>query len=288
MAKAINEALYQVLREPVKYLRYTLITFITNLGKPTSLNIGGGPNFYSFGWINFDEVKSKMNPSPFQLTPNCVFPLKDRSLKIIYTSHCLEHLDTPTVTRVLKESHRVLKHDGKFIIKIPDFDEILKRWKMKDLNYFDNRWDYKSIVHTWKNRGISDCLDYRAATIFCGFWNEEYGNHYSQQFRKSESAYHGPPIVEIEFLQNLMNNYTPSQISAKLRRIVLKNEKNFKFNHQNAWSRQELDKLLNSFGFRVRTFSKELILKRWGDIPTITNMSELSMYCWAEPISKYK
>lgn len=251
--------------------------------KPVFINLGGGPEFYAEGWLNLEEVQSKLNPKPFRLTPDCEIPVVKGSIHTVYTSHCLEHLNTPTVFRVLTEIYRVLKNDGRLIIKIPDFDKVLERWKNRDASFFNDKdWDYKSITHTWKSRQIPDCLDYRAAAIFCGFWNEEYGDHYSGQVQQNESAYHGPPIVGIEFLKNLMKNHTPSQISAELKRAVLKNENNFKFNHQNAWSRQELETLLIQTGFRIKSFDKEFIIVNCKYIPEINAMKEQSIYCWAE------
>lgn len=263
---------------------YTLITFrvAQKLRKPNFINIAGGPNFHAHQWLNLEVVQSKFNPKPFELSPDCQFPVAEGSIHTVYTSHCLEHLDVPTVFRVLAEVYRVLKSDGRLIIKIPDFDEVLERWQKRDATFFDERWDYKSATYTWNSRQIPDCLDYRAAMLFCGFWNEEYGDHYSGKILQNEFAYHGPPVVRIEFLQNLMKNHTPSQISAELREVVLKNEKGFTFNHQNAWSRQEFETLLIQTGFRIKSFDKEFIIANCKYIPGMNAMKDQSIYCLAE------
>lgn len=259
------------------------LLFKRKLRKPIFINLGGGPGFNGEGWLNLEEVQSKLNPKPFRLTPDCEIPVVKGSIRTVYASHCLEHLNMPTVFQILTEIYRVLKSDGNLLIKMPDFDKVLARWKNGDASFFNDKdWDYKSITHTWKQRQIRDCLDYRAAAIFCSFWNEEYGDHYSGQVQQNESAYHGPPVVGVGFLQNLMKNGTPCQISAELRKVVLKNEKNFKFNHQNAWSRQELETLLMQTGFRIKSFDKEFIIANSKYVPDINAMKEQSIYCWAE------
>jgi len=248
--------------------------------KIDSLNIGGGPNFNQPGWLNLEEVTSPVNPYSFKLTPVCTFPVENMSIKTVYASHCLEHLDDKTVNRVLEEVHRVFKNDGRFIIKIPDFDRALECWKRKDASFFDTGYD--SIVDTWKNRKIKDCVDYRAAVLFCGFWNDEYGDHYSEQIAKNDHAYHGPPITSIKYLRGLIMDHTPSEISAQLCKIVIKNEKSYHFNHRNAWSSKELEKLLNSFGFQAVSFDKNLILSKCQDILGINHIEKISLYCWAK------
>lgn len=259
-----------------------LVIQVNRLVKKNSLNIGGGPYFCAIGWLNLEEVKSRINISPFKLTPNCIFPLDNGVIKNVYASHCLEHLDSNTAKRVLEESLRVLENKGKLVIKIPDFDLILNAWRNNDALLFkDELWDYGSVVPTWKNRNIIDCLDYRAAMLFCGFWNKAYGDHFGRKIAKNRDAYHGPPTVEVPFLRKLISDHTPWQISSELSRIVVDNEQDYHFNHRNAWSRSELGDLLKAAGFQVVTFDKEKILNECRHFPGIEDMKEQSLYCWS-------
>jgi len=77
-------------------------------------------------------------------------------------------------------------------------------------------------------------------------------------------------------------DHTPSEISAQLCKIVIKNEKSYHFNHRNAWSSKELEKLLNSFGFQAVSFDKNLILSKCQDILGINHIEKISLYCWAK------
>jgi len=250
-----------------------------------SINLGGGPLFHYPGWLNLEGVASSINTYPFEFHPECEIPVSADSVNTVYTSHALEHLDTPTVRRILAETHRVLREKGRFIIKIPDFDRTLDCWIKKDDSYFTNEmWYLSEVIQTWKNRSITDSIDYRAAFIFCGFWNDAYGDHFSGRINGNEDAYHGPAVVDIEFLKNLANNSTPSQISAALREAVISHEESYHFNHQNAWGSRELEKLLEESGFRVKSFDKDFIIANCADIPDINSMKEQSLYCWAEKL----
>jgi hypothetical protein len=181
----------------------------------------------------------------------------------------------------LQETRRVLKEKGRLVIKIPDFDRMLDSWRRNDGAIFSNLiGSFFYYTPTWKNRQIPDCLDYRAAYMFCGFWNDEYGHFYARRIKTSKKAYNGPPLVSTEFLHDLIKTKTPSQISAELRKVVIENEESYTFHHQNAWSRKELEEELNRAGLSVRSFDKETILKACADVPTIFQAPE-SMYCLA-------
>jgi predicted SAM-dependent methyltransferase len=244
------------------------------------MNIGGGPSFYAPGWINLDEVRSPLNRKPFIFSSSCRFPVRDGSMKLVYTSHVLEHLDPPTVNQVLSEVRRVLKSNEYFLIKLPDFDQNLACWKAGDPSFMARDWDFQSIVHTWPHRGVCDTLDTRTAFLFCGFWNEAYGDHFSRRISDSQTAYHGPAVMPVEAMRRMLASSSPSQISAGFRKWILERETGgTRFNHQNAWSRDELRRLLDENGFDVISFEGERIMKLFSDVPGIESMAEISMYC---------
>lgn len=246
------------------------------------LNIGGGPHFSRKGWLNLEEAPGILNPRPFRLTADCHFPAVDRSIKTVYSSHCFEHLDPTTLSRVLNEARRVLADGGRLVIKLPDYEGILARWRMGDLAYFDENWALDSAVWTWPNRGVPETLDNKAAMIFCGFWNRAYGNPYSGEVHRNASAYHGPPLVEAGFLHDLLETGTPRQISQVLRQAAMDREKEFTFNHQNAWDREEFKTLLAETGFRIVSDDPFLIMAHNRAIPGIRKMAPISMYFQAE------
>lgn len=134
------------------------------------LNIGGGRKFNHRGWINLEGVPNPNNPFPFALGPDSVFPVASCTIGLVYSSHCLEHLDDDTVAQALREARRVVAENGRLVIKLPDFDAVLAAWKARDrAMFFERKWGFGEIVHTWTTRGIEDDLDARAAYAFCGF-----------------------------------------------------------------------------------------------------------------------
>ncbi|PIS00624.1 MAG: hypothetical protein COT84_06435 [Chlamydiae bacterium CG10_big_fil_rev_8_21_14_0_10_35_9] len=248
-----------------------------------AINIGGGPNWSCPGWVNLEEVTSATNPHSFLLFPNCRFPMENNSIKSVYSSHAIEHLNIPTVYRILSESHRVLEKGGNLIIKIPDYDKALDCWQRQDPSFFELGWNIASITHLWGKNGICDCIDHRAAMIFCSFFNDAYGNPFaSNGSSNTAQAYFGPPILDVHSLRNLISGKSPSEVAEELRNHIYSKETNFRFCHQSAWSRQELESLLKEFNFEVITFDPNVIVNTFGAIPGMHEMREMSTYCWAK------
>jgi len=251
------------------------------------VNIGGGPNFNFPHWRNLEAVSGPGNPEPFHLTPDCIFPLEDASLELVYTSHCLEHLDDATVARVLAESRRIVRPDGALLVKVPDFGRLLADWRASDPALIGAPiWDIESMLAMWAARGVADTLDNRAAVIFTGFWNDEYGDddsHFSGQGNRGPGAYFGPPVLPGETLRALIEESTPHEIAAALRQRVIDTEPNYHFSHQNAWSEDELADLLSAHGFKTLSFDRTRIVPRYHRVPWIDDMNIMSMYCLAVP-----
>lgn len=269
------------------------IPLLAALGEPPEneakfVNIGGGPHFDHWYWRNLESVHSENNPDPIRFSPDCVFPLKDEAVEFVYTSHCLEHLDDPTVARVLTEARRIVRSDGALLVKIPDFDKLLNDWRRQDPSLIcEPVWGLEPLLPMWEARGVEDTLDNRAAIIFSGFWNHAYGDEnrlYSDEGEHEDGAYLGPPVLPGEVLRDLADRATPHEIAAILRQHIVDNEPNYHFNHQNAWSRNELYSLLMAHKFSVLSFDREKIIQRYHWIPQIEDMDHMSMYCVAVPV----
>jgi hypothetical protein len=189
----------------------------------------------------------------------------------------LEHLPINVVEYVLNECHRVLKLDGYLVIKIPDFDFVLANWRAKNHKFFDG-WGLRKIIPTWKSQSIKDTINYRCSMIFCGFWNESYGDHFAGKRNINPLAYHGPvPMPEHELIDLLAIN-KPFPIAATLRKKAL-GMGNITFNHQTAWGKDEFMNLLRKHNFFVkRGLTKQDIVKEYSDIPDIKDKLDISLY----------
>jgi ubiquinone/menaquinone biosynthesis C-methylase UbiE len=90
------------------------------------LNLGAGAKPIK-GFINVDiqdfgknYVKADVRKLPF----------KDNYADYILASEILEHIPLRDVKKTLEEWIRVLKPGGRMIIKVPDFDALVKEWSM--------------------------------------------------------------------------------------------------------------------------------------------------------------
>jgi len=245
------------------------------------INIGAGPNFpASREWIILEELVSYNNPFSFILSKDCVFPVQSNSIELVYTSHCLEHLDDVTVARILTESRRVLKDKGLFLVKIPDFEAALNTWRECGESIIDNFYDERTLS-TWRNKNIEKTPLNKLSMLFCGFSNDAFGGQYSNNNKMLVNAYHGPAPVKEAELDDLLRNHSPHEISAALKNKVLDNEVSFHLNHQNAWSCNELKIVLEQYDFMPITFCKKEIINKFIFIPGIDTMESNSMYCLA-------
>lgn len=242
-----------------------------------AVNIGGGPKFKAHGWANFDGVAG------FTFSPTCQFPIADKSLDLVYSSHTLEHLDDATVTRVLREAHRMLKPLGELVIKIPDFDAILAAYHNGDADYFARWPNIRTMTETVANRGVADTITARAAQCFCGFWNSAFGHMFAGYDLKRPGAYYGPPVMSGAKLHMVMELQSPHLIASVLRSHVIDYEADYTFNHQNAWGRAEFITTLAVNGFIVTETERERAIAIHRDIPGIEDHQGISAYYVASP-----
>lgn len=84
------------------------------------------------GWMNIDKYNFKAD---MQLSVEDLNTIKNNSVEKIYTSHMIEHLPRQVFHQALLEWNRVLKDDGKLIIRCPDASFYLKAWLERGLEY---------------------------------------------------------------------------------------------------------------------------------------------------------
>jgi len=88
-----------------------------NMGGKNKLNLGSG-RFKKKDFINID-ADSSTNPDILYDLNKIPYPFSDNSFSLIMANHVLEHLKDPFKT--MKELHRILKSEGKLIIRVPHF-----------------------------------------------------------------------------------------------------------------------------------------------------------------------
>jgi SAM-dependent methyltransferase len=81
------------------------------------LNLGCG-QFKKEEYINLDK-DPQLDPDVLHDLNQFPYPFSDSSFDLIEADHVLEHLEDPFL--VMKELHRILKSNGRLIIKTPHF-----------------------------------------------------------------------------------------------------------------------------------------------------------------------
>ena len=124
---------YSSKQDKKKYSKYNKKSLFINLG------CGG---FSHKKWINYDlpgktayfkQVLGKPNIDFYPLNlcdENSTINQDDNSVDLAYISHVIDHLDTKSISRTLKEIYRVLKPGGIVRIVLPFTDRFLENCKL--------------------------------------------------------------------------------------------------------------------------------------------------------------
>ena len=233
-----------------------------------NVNIGGGSAAHE-GWLNFDALTG------FDLTPHSAFPVHDSTAAIVYSSHCFEHLDDKTIDRMLVEARRMLAPDGHLVLKLPDYERVLDRYRAGDEAFF-NQWGIQKLVHMWPSQEVKDTIAARACMIFCGMWNPSYGDknaEFTKQIGTGADAYHGPAPMDDDSYRTVLGWNSLRQIAQMMAACK---KPDWHFNHQSAWSHVELTYLLEIHGFKV--VSQDAEDAEQMPIPDIGAQEAISMY----------
>ena len=248
------------------------------------INIGSGKRNWS-NWLLLDELLNteQVNGSdpyiyPYVSSPFSTIPAYKDSADIIYSSHHIEHISDESLKRLFSEAHRVLRKDGYLLLKYPNYDWAFKQYYDGNKNFLDGL-GIETIAKTWHKRDIIDCIENRLAFLVCGYWNIEYGNHFSGPINFSGDAFHGPPYVELLELKQMFCELTINEIARSLRRLAVKDPTFKAFNHQSAWSFDELSGIAKAHKFRKISSSREYIRNLVGySIPDFHEMDYWSAY----------
>lgn len=96
----------------------------------TKLNLGGGATeWHEDGWNNLD-----INTG-YDLTKNHLKEYPDNSVELVYSSHCLEHMEFHQGIALMRAVHRVLVPRGTVRIVVPDIDILGKALLTKDFDW---------------------------------------------------------------------------------------------------------------------------------------------------------
>jgi len=242
----------------------------------SKINLGSGRRTWP-GWFCFDEVEYP-GVHRFAFRDDFILPVSPLSMETVYTSHFLEHVPDPVVDQVLRESWRCLKFGGTLVIKIPDFDYFVNAYLEGNFSAFEGI-GVESVLSTWPSKGLQDDIHARFTMMFCGYMNQAYGRHFAGNSSvQGPTAFHGPPRVDGEELRNLIlkSDRSPHAVAAHLRSKVDTTQDFLEFNHQNAWSKQELNRKVEDFGFKIVADSPKISQRLFREIPDFESMLSFS------------
>ncbi len=240
------------------------------------INIGSGVRDWK-NWLLLDELS---HPAiyPYRSSEISTLPALPGTADLIYSSHHIEHINDQALNRLLIESHRVLSNEGYLLLKYPDYDWFSNEYMTGNTEFMKNK-GVESVLWSWKAKGVADSIENRLAMMICGYWNLDYGDHFSGQVSANDNAYHGPAILEATHLNSLLKTKPISEVCHIMRNVALADPEFKAFNHQSAWSNAELVFRAEALGFRHFSSSKEFVFTRFGGlIPDLLSMSDWSSY----------
>ena len=247
------------------------------------INIGSGLRDWA-NWFCYDELDAK-GVTKVKFDENTQFPNKDNNISLFYSSHFFEHVFDEVIQKILSEVKRTATPDALFVLKIPDFSWYLEQYKFSIKESMNDKGT-EQVIWSWNSRGVEDTFENRLAMMFCGYWNKDYGDHFSGYINhNSKTAFHGPPKILSSELKEIFNLNSPHEIARKLVSHALKDPNLKAFNHRNAWSEKEIDKLFSEFGFKIIDNSPQSICNKFIEtIPDIEDMRDCSAYYLLEVV----
>ena len=183
------------------------------------------------------------------------------------------------VRKILSEIKRTGILNALFVLKIPDFSWFLEQYRFSIKESMNDK-GIEYVIWSWASKRIEDTFENRLAMMFCGYWNKEFGDHFSGKINfNSKKAFHGPPKLSFFELKEIFSLNKPHEIARNLVSHAFKDPDLKAFNHRNAWSENEITKLFSEFGFKTIDNCKQSICDKFIEtIPDIENMRGWSAY----------
>jgi len=148
---------------------------------PTKLNVGcGGTRMPGYVGIDFRKTKATDH-----VTSADRLPYNAQEVDEIFSSHLLEHIED--INSTFSEWYRVLKPNGKLVIRVPDFEVYCKL-------FLERKWDWKS---TWGLRYIFGYQRRKGDVHYSGWWKERF---------KKELPRHGFRILDMKNIDTRQTN----------------------------------------------------------------------------------
>lgn len=260
----------------LNYLKNYITIHINIFYPKKKANLGSGIRNW-IGWNLFDNIEHP-NISLVEFSNLTRIPLKDSSQNLVYSSHFFEHISENVVAHLLEECHRVMKQNSMLLIKLPDYDILLKEFLSGKFR-ITKKYGLDKIALHWSNFNVENNYENWISMIFAGFYSKNYGEHF--KLRNSVdliNGFHGPARISSRKLRDIFDQKSPQVIARDLAKIINKDPIFYKFNHQSAWSEREFNNLALSASLKRIEIDLNLEKKLRKVIPDFDNMKEISKY----------
>jgi predicted SAM-dependent methyltransferase len=105
------------------------------------INLGAG-QWWLRHWYNLDapfgvrSYKKNFIDYPFDLCSQDKLPFSDGTVRMFYSSHCIEHIPQKYLEHVFNECCRSMKLEGVIRLTTPDFDKACDAFEQQDEEFF--------------------------------------------------------------------------------------------------------------------------------------------------------
>lgn len=132
------------------------------------VNIGAG-QWWVRHWYNLDappgvrSYHSNFIDFPFDLCSDEPLPFDDRSVRLFYSSHTIEHLPQVHLEHMFRECFRSLKPGGAIRLTTPDFDKAADAYEAGDEEFFTktcSRTGVGKYSYPWPEFSLEKSLVY--------------------------------------------------------------------------------------------------------------------------------
>lgn len=206
--------------------------------EPTYVNLGAGDFFHPM-WHNVDLpnefYRSRQRQNIHIVHDLCSrsdLPFDSRSLKLVYTSHTLEHLPDEAVAHLLNEVYRCLRSDGTFRLTCPDMELQYRAYGLVDRDF----WPQPSPWGTY-----SATLEDRFLEHFATILTEQH----------ADACRGVEPVMPGEFRQLFVSESKQEFFRSIVTRIPVGSNAAFPQGHCNWFTPSRLEAMLHNAGFSV-------------------------------------
>ncbi len=173
--------------------------------KNLMVNVGGG-KFFIKHWRVLD-YPSEDYPYPsfyidykFDLTSKSPFQFKDDTVKLLYSSHTLEHIPQEYCQHIFNEFYRCLKKGGAVRLSVPDFDMAYDAYRDKDDKFFNQIKSIKinpsrftlnqKFLRVFATALINTESEEDLEKNYLSMKKEEFANYYTNEISRESNKLH--------------------------------------------------------------------------------------------------